>query len=177
MANPAQARRQLASDVAAGLAGWYQLQVTQKLTSLFGEDSARLVVAQVVNAQGNYRPETSQLPPNWGNSQRRVDIALKTRSTRGTTWYGALEVKWPGESMDVEGRRLALIQDAYRLAFIETGWLNAHYLVLGASSDALKALFDAPHPRAADKEARRKTFASVFSRDLKKPEGKLSTSR
>ncbi len=86
-------RGDLAFDVAAGLSGWLQLQIVQRLGGLSGEDSARLVVAQIVNAQGRYEPATSQLPPNWGSTKKRVDIALKGRSAGAETWYGAVEIK------------------------------------------------------------------------------------
>jgi hypothetical protein len=167
-------RVDLAQDIAAGLAGWLQLQVVQKLGDLSGEDSARLVAAQIVNAQGRYEPATSQLPPNWGATKKRVDIALRARSAGAETWYGAIEIKWPGSAFDVSQTRLQVVQDAMRLTFITTNSLNAHFLVLGGSSQSIKRLFDDPHPQAKEQEDRRLAFRDLFSQDLDSPSGEAT---
>lgn len=167
-------RLDLASDLAAGLSGWFQLQVVQKLGDLSGEDSARLVAAQIVNAQGRYEPATSQLPKNWGATKKRVDVALKARSAGAETWYGAIEIKWPGAAFDPDQVRLHAVQDAMRVAFIETNVLNAHFLLLGGSSDSLTLLFDTAHPQAANRESRRQAFATLFSRDPNQPNGEAT---
>lgn len=162
-------RANLAHDLAAGLAGWLQLQAAQRLAGLSGEDSARLIAAQIVNAQGKYAPATSQLPSNWGSTKKRVDIALKGRSAGAQVWYGAIEIKWPGIAFDVGKTREQIVQDAMRLTFISTSLLNAHFLVLGGSLASMKRLFDEPHPNASKQEKRRKFFKRLFSRNLKKP--------
>jgi len=164
-------RANLAEDLAAGLAGWLQLQAVQNLGDLSGEDSARLVAAQIVNAQGKYAPATSQLPPNWGSTKKRVDVALKGRTVGAEVWYGAIEIKWPGNAFDVSKTRELVIQDAMRLTFIRTSMLNAHFLVLGGSSEAMRRVFDAPHPNAPKQEGRRKFFKKLFSRSLRNPLG------
>jgi len=167
-------RLDLASDLAAGLSGWFQLQVVQKLGNLSGEDAARLVAAQIVNAQGCYEPATSQLPKNWGATKKRIDIALKARSKGAQTWYGAVEIKWPGAAFDPHQVRLQAVQDAVRLAFIRTSLLNAHFLLLGGTSESLTLLFDTQHPQANDRESRRQAFAALFSRDLGQPKGEAT---
>lgn len=167
-------RKALASDIASGLAGWLQLQIVQRLGELSGEDAARLVVAQVVNAQGRYKPATSQLPRNWGSTKKRIDIALKGRSDSAALWYGAIEIKWAGLSSDLDAVRLALVQDVMRLAFIKTANLNAHFLVLGGSTAGLLRLFDDRHRQAAARESRRIAFRRLLSRRMKYPSGSLT---
>lgn len=164
-------RQTLGQDIAAGLAGWFQLQVSQNLGELSGEDSARFIVSQIVNAQGRYAPATSQLPKNWGATKKRVDVALKARSKGATTWYGAVEIKWPGSAFDPDQVRLQAVQDAMRVTFITTNYLKASFVVLGGSKDSLDTLFDKKHPNAQDREQRRQAFHALFSRDLKRPSG------
>lgn len=157
-------RSHFANDLASGLSGWLQLQIAQKLGDLSGEDSARLIAAQIVNAQGHCRPEISQAPANWGNdNKRRIDIALKARSTKASTWYGAIEIKWPGRAFDVTQTRTQIIQDAMRVAFVPTNGMNAHFLVLGGSSEALGLLFDKKHTKP-DLETRRSEFSKLLQR-------------
>lgn len=163
-------RTRLASHVAAGLGGWFQLHVTQNLHGSSGEDAARFVVAQIVNAQGRYAPVISQLPPNWGNSKKRIDVALRTRSSGANSWYGAIEIKWPGASFDPHQIRLSAVQDAMRLAFICTTNLNALFLVIGGTHASLDTLFDKPHT-APERESRRMAFIDLFHRDPANPEG------
>lgn len=167
-------RKDLASDLAAGLAGWFQLQVTQNLGEFSGEDSARFIVSQIVNAQGRYAPATSQLPQNWGPTKKRVDVALKARAQNAQTWYGAVEIKWPGGAIDPHQVRLTAVQDAMRLTFIQTNSLNANFLIIGGSQATLDTLFDKSHPNALDREARRQTFVSLFHRDPQNPKGEAN---
>lgn len=158
-------RTALATRIAAGLAGWHQLQFVQNLGELSGEDSARSLVAQIINAQGRFAPATSQLPPNWGSTKKRVDVALLGRSAGAVVWYGAIEMKWPGSAFDPHQVRLQIVQDAMRLAFINTNQPNAKFLVIGGATDAITSLFDTTHPNAVDREDRRVGFGSLFSRD------------
>jgi hypothetical protein len=167
-------RQDLASDIAAGLAGWYQLQCVQGLGGLSGEDSARLITAQVVNAQGRYAPTKSQLPRYWGAVKYRVDLAIKGRAANSSDWYGAIEIKWPGESIDRNQTRGQLVQDVVRVTFVPTNNLNAKFLVLGGTADALARLFDTPHPQAAAPEARRVALNTLLSRNLAQPSGELT---
>lgn len=163
-------RQTLAAQIAYGLAGWHQLQRVQNLGDLSGEDTARSLVAQIINAQGRFAPATSQLPLNWGSTKRRIDVALLGRSAGATVWYGAIEIKWPGTAFDVHQVREQIVQDAMRLAFINTVSLNAKFLVLGGGSDTITTLFDTAHPNAEEREARRVGFGELFSRDLANPE-------
>lgn len=167
-------RSVIASNVVAGLSGWLQLQIVQNLGDMSGEDSARLVTAQIINAQGQYRPAKSQLPRNWGSSNKyRIDIALKTRSSRAKSWYGAIEIKWPGTRFAPDQMRGQAIEDAMRLTFIRTTYLNARFLLIGGSSKSLGQLFDKPHPRAKKPENRRLAFSKLFKRELRNPKGRL----
>jgi hypothetical protein len=166
-------RPELATHLASGLAGWHQLQVVQNLGDLSGEDTARSLIAQIINAQGHFAPATSQLPQNWGATKKRIDVALLGRSEEAVVWYGAIEIKWPGAAFDVHQVRQQIVQDAMRLAFVETNRLNAKFLAVGGNSAALTTLFDTAHPNAADRELRRVAFNELLSRDLAAPNGRL----
>jgi len=142
--------------------------------NLSGEDSARFIVSQIVNAQGRYAPATSQLPKNWGATKKRVDVALKARAQGAQTWYGAVEIKWPGGAFDPHQVRLQAVQDAMRLTFIQTNSLNANFLIIGGSETAIHELFDKQHPNAAERESRRQAFTALFSRDSQNPKGEAN---
>jgi hypothetical protein len=159
----------LAAHIASGLGGWHQLQHVQNLGDLSGEDSARLVLSQIINAQGRFKPAKSQLPPNWGNIKKRVDIALLGRSAGSTTWYGAIEVKWPGTEVAVHAVRQAIAQDVMRLALVKTNVLNAKFLVLGGSTESLTKLFDKAHYSSLGSEFRRYAFTQLLSRQMAAP--------
>lgn len=169
-------RSTFAIHLASGLAGWHQLQVVQNLGDLSGEDTARSLVAQIINAQGQFAPATSQLPPNWGPTKKRIDVALLGRTTGAAVWYGAIEIKWPGTAVDPHQVRQHIVQDAMRLAFVNTNGVNAKFLVVGGNSTAISKLFDNPHPNAADRESRRVAFNELLSRDLENPDGHLTHS-
>ncbi|MBP5151262.1 hypothetical protein, partial [Pseudomonas protegens] len=132
----------LATKIASGLSGWHQLQTAQNLNKLSGEDSARSVTAQIINAQGQFLPATSQLPPDWGNTKKRVDLALLGRSLNTVIWYGAIELKWPSSAVDMHQVRQNIFQDAMRLAFISTNGLRARFLIVGGESSTISTLFD-----------------------------------
>ncbi|MCQ4167400.1 hypothetical protein [Tahibacter harae] len=170
-------RIKLAEHLCSGLAGWHQLQVAQNLGTLSGEDSARNIIAQIVNSQGRFAPATSQLPKNWGATKRRIDIALLGRTQNATTWYGSVEVKWPGTAFDPHLVREQIVQDALRVTFVETSVLNANFVLLGGAVESIRILFDDAHPNAADRESRRLAFGSLFSRNLTTPDGFLNNSR
>lgn len=167
-------RTSLAAKITSGLAGWHQLQTAQNLNDLSGEDTARSVVAQIINAQGQFLPATSQLPANWGTTKKRVDIALLGRSSGAVVWYGAIEVKWPRSTTDTHQIRQNIVQDAMRLAFITTQGIGAKFLVLGGGTGDITKLFDTPHPNASNRETRRQAFTDLFSRDLSQPDGHLT---
>lgn len=75
-------RRDLAEQMCAGLGGWLQLQAAQGLEELSGEDSARALLAPLVAVRGNFVPQTSQLPLNWGDTKKRVDLVLRAEQDR-----------------------------------------------------------------------------------------------
>lgn len=170
-------RSAFAVHLASGLAGWHQLQVVQNLGDLSGEDTARSLVAQIINAQGQFAPATSQLPLNWGSTKKRVDVALLWRSTGAVVWYGAIEIKWPGAAFDPHQVRENIVQDAMRLAFVKANGVNAKFLVVGGNSSSIATLFDNQHPNAPDRENRRVAFGDLLSRDLANPEGHLTHGR
>ena len=123
--------------------------VCQNLHAMTGEDSARVVTLQVLNAQNRYSPLTSQLPNNWAgtSTKKRIDIALKGVSSSAEGWYGAVEVKWPGRSFAVKTTREEIVEDVVRLAFVETSNLRANLLVVGGTADAIEKLFDKAHKK------------------------------
>lgn len=158
-------RKDVASRIAAGLAGWYQLQGAQRLSGLEGEDTARTVISQIVNAQGRFLVRVSQRPNNWpDNNPSRMDLSLIGTSANATGWYGAIEVKWPGASFAADNVRDAIIEDVCRLASAETQALNARFMILGGARSSLNKLFDDPHPRAERSEAKRRTLDNFLAR-------------
>jgi hypothetical protein len=167
-------RQELARKISGGLAGWLQLQAAQDLHLLPGEDSARFVLAQIVNAQGRYHVATSQRPRNWPeNTRKRVDLALLGRSEGAEGWYGVIEAKWPGRSIDVAKTRRQMVQDIARLTTVDTQNLNARFFVLGGSAAVLTSLFDDEH-RSAEKEEQRGIFCELLHRDPNDPEGEAA---
>jgi len=168
-------RKRLAEIFADGLGGWFQLQASQELHRSSGEDSARTIVAQIANARPDFIPRTSQLPNNWGTTKKRIDVALCARSELTKTWYGAIELKWPGDAFVADDIRLNSVQDVLRLCFVETTNLNARFFIMGGTTKAIDILFDKEHPRAVDSENRRLAFNQLLSRDLETPKGNLTT--
>lgn len=159
-------RKELAQHIAEGLAGWLQLQGSQQLDELPGEDSARFVLCQIVRAAHGFRVKTSQRPKPWPKTTKeRIDIAIMGTTARAKGWNGAIEAKWPGKNFDRDKTRLAIIQDCARLASVEGANLNAYFLVLGGSQASLYKLFDEPHTRKPKPEDRRKTFSEFLSRE------------
>jgi hypothetical protein len=161
-------RPTLARKLASGLAGWLQLQASQGLEALSGEDSARFVVAQIMHASRKCLPVVGMKPKNWNVTKKRIDVALTAPNAPEGDWIGVIEVKWPGDSIDVNQVREDIIQDAMRLTFVDTNQLNAHFLVLGGSSGSLTALFDKKHKKSKSSEARRRVFADLLPRTVEK---------
>jgi hypothetical protein len=64
-----------------------------------------------------------------------------------------------------------------RLAFISTGNLNAHLLVVGGSTSAIQKLFDTTHPDAPDRESRRIAFNQLLQRQPPNVKGRLTAAR
>ena len=142
-------RQQLAARISAGLAGWFQQLAAQDLETEVGEDAAKLELVRMIGAQRSFVPVTSKRPRNWPDTtKKRIDIAILGRRDGAEGWYGAIEVKWPAGQYDVGACRKAIVQDCIRMAFTETANMNAKFVVLGGTTDALEALFDTEHPRA-----------------------------
>lgn len=141
----------------------------QNLHSQAGEDAARVVALQILNAQNAYRPTVSAKPTNWGNTKKRIDIALMGTSQQAAGWYGAFELKWAAESSDPHQIRQTIVQDATRLAFVHTANMCARILIIGGTADALTSLFDTPHPNAQDREDRRISFGNLLRRQGQQP--------
>ena len=131
----------LAQEIAGGLSGWYQMQISQRLEDLSGEDSAQLVIAQIINAQQDFRPKASQPFKGHEESQKRMDIALVGRS-KDTSLYGAIEVKWANQSSNAANLRLSLIQDILRLSVVPTHSLGANFLVFGGKKEKIESMFN-----------------------------------
>lgn len=174
MASWGEQRKDLAERIAAGLAGWFQLQGAQRLAKLSAEDTARLLVAQVVQAQGRYRVDVSKPATNWPTKcGKRIDIAILGSSEHAVGWYGAIEVKWVPEARSVDQVRNQIVEDAVRLASAETGNLNAKFLVVGGTKQGLDALFDKEHTQSVAAENQRVAFCRLLPRS----KGKSETTR
>lgn len=167
-------RTEFAERIAAGLGGWFQQLAAQNLEHQVGEDAARVELVRMISAQRSYVPETGVRPPNWPtNTKKRIDVAVLGKKAGAKGWYGAIELKWPGESIDVSSTRQAIVEDAVRVAFSATGNLCANFVVLGGTTAALSSLFDTPHPQAPPKEQQRTAFGNLFGRDIANPNGTL----
>ncbi|MEZ4226803.1 MAG: hypothetical protein R3B13_38025 [Polyangiaceae bacterium] len=170
-------RVEFAERISAGLAGWFQQLAAQGLEQQVGEDAARVELVRMISALRAFVPETSVRPTNWPvHTKKRIDIGVLGRREGAAGWYGAIELKWPRDSVDLAATRQRLVEDAVRVAFSDTANLCANFVVLGGTSSALASLFDAPHPQAKDKEAQRKAFAKLFRRNPKDSVGKLENS-
>ena len=134
----------------------------QNLESQAGEDAARVIALQILNAQNAYRPLKSQKPTNWGNTRYRIDIALKGTSTTTTGWYGAFELKWVVTNSDINDVRSKIVQDVTRLSFVTTTNMCARVLVLGGTAEAFIKLFETTHPESPGREQRRQAFARLL---------------
>ena len=162
-------RTEIAERVTCGLGGWLQMLAAQNLHPQAGEDSARVVALQILNAQNAYSPNASAKPPNWGHTKKRIDIALKGTSKKAAGWYGAFELKWAAESSDPHQIRQTIVQDVVRLSFVETTNMCARILIVGGTAIALNALFDTKHDKAKDRESRRAAFVKLLRRQGQQP--------
>jgi hypothetical protein len=170
-------REELAQRVASGLAGWFQLRDAEGVGSLHGEEAARLALVQLLRAQAAWRVGVSEQPDGWKRTGLHLDLALLPWGQDATSTYGTLELKWPG-NVDIGQTRLALVQDAVRVASVKSaGKLRAAFVVMGCRGDAETEIFDTVHPKAAAKEKARKAFGALFSRDLAHPEGIIERDR
>ena len=168
-------RKPFAERLAAGLAGWFQQLAAQDLHLEVGEEAARVELVRMISAQRAFVPETSKRPLNWpAHDKRRIDVAVLGRRDGALGWYGAIELKWPGTKNDVAALRQDMVQDAIRVAFSQTGNMNARFFILGGSETAIHRVFDTPHPTAGAKEFQRGAFNALFSRDLAAPDGRLT---
>ena len=168
-------RTEFAERIAAGLSGWFQQLAAQNLEHQVGEDAARVELVRMISAQRAFVPDTAARPTNWPtNTKKRLDIAVLGRRAGVQGWYGAIELKWPGESMAVAATRQAIVEDAVRVAFSATNNLCANFVVLGGTTAALTAIFDTPHPQAPQQEQQRLAFSNLFSRVLANHEGTLT---
>lgn len=168
-------RTEFAERITAGLGGWFQQLAAQNLEQQIGEDAARVELVRMISALRAFVPETAVRPTNWPtHTKKRIDIAVLGRRTNAAGWYGAIELKWPGESIAVAATRQAIVEDAVRVAFSRTSNLCANFVVLGGTSAALASLFDTPHPHSSQQEQQRLAFSSLFERTTLKAAGTLS---
>jgi hypothetical protein len=169
-------RDELAQRIAGGLAGWLQQIAAQNYQDMHGEDTAQFVAAQIISAQHRWEVRLSEKVPGWGSSAKaRIDVGLLPWKDEAKTWYGAIEIKWPGSAMDVDATRESIVQDIARVISVKTANLKAAFLVLGGSAEALSLLFDKPHPQAAASEAHRMALGRLLSREPTAPKGTLSS--
>lgn len=170
-------RTEFAERIAAGLGGWFQQLAAQNLEHQVGEDAARVELVRMISAQRAFVPETAARPTNWPmNTKKRIDIGVLGKKANAKGWYGAIELKWPKESVAVVDIRKTIVEDAVRVAFSATANLCANFVILGGTTDALTAIFDTNHPHAQQKEQQRAAFCGLFSREIAKREGSLSNS-
>jgi hypothetical protein len=168
-------RQDFAERLSAGLAGWFQQLAAQNLEMQVGEDAARVELVRLISAQQAYTPETSLRPTNWPQStKKRIDVAVLGRNKgQSGGWYGAIELKWPKESIDVKAVRHAIVSDAVRVAFASTSNLNASFLIVGGAAKAIENIFEKRHSNA-DVENQRTQFNALLSTDMSSPAGKIS---
>jgi hypothetical protein len=166
-------RTEFAERISSGLAGWLQQLAAQNLESQVGEDAARVEVVRMISAQRAFVPDTSIRPPNWpAETKKRLDIAVLGRREGAEGWYGAIELKWPGQEFDVAATRQRIVEDVARVAFAQTANLCANFLILGGTTQALGKLFDKQHT-LTKREVQRTNFIALLSRNLSSPSGKL----
>jgi hypothetical protein len=168
-------RVEFAERVSAGLAGWLQQLAAQNLEHQVGEDAARVELVRMISAQRAYVPETSLRPTNWPETtKKRIDVAVLGRQKlEAGGWYGAIELKWPNESVDLKAARQAIVEDAVRVAFSTTANLYANFLIVGGTAASLTKLFDTAHTNRT-RERQRVRFSELFSRDQENPKGSLT---
>ena len=167
-------RTDFAERISSGLAGWLQQLAAQNLENQVGEDAARVELVRMISAQRSFVPDTSLRPTNWPlETKKRLDIAVLGRRLGAQGWYGAIELKWPGQEFDVAATRQKIVEDIVRVAFARTANLRANFLILGGTSNALEKLFDRSHT-AVVKETQRNRFVNFLSRDLADPVGSLT---
>lgn len=168
-------RTEFAERIASGLGGWFQQLAAQNLEHQVGEDAARVELVRMISAQRAFVPDTAARPTNWPtNTKKRIDIAVLGKKANAKGWYGAIELKWPGENIAVASTRQAIVEDAVRVAFSATANLCANFVILGGTAAALDTLFDVVHPQAPQQEQQRVAFCSLFSRDIANTGGNLS---
>jgi hypothetical protein len=168
-------RTDFAERIASGLAGWFQEIAAQNLASQVSEDAARMELVRMISALRSFVPDTSQRPTNWPtNTKKRLDIGVLGRKATATGWYGAIELKWPGLSIDVSDTRQRIVEDAVRVAFAKTSNLCANFVVLGGTTEAITAIFDTSHTQGTPTEQQRLAFKGLFSRNPASPAGFLT---
>lgn len=156
-------RKELATRIVDGLAGYFQFVHASRLLDMPGEDTAQFLMCQVLQAQQDYRVTVSDSPPNWTGGQR-VDAGLLGRSSAAQGWYGVVEVKWITSSVQRETARCSILEDCARVASVVTGNLNAKLVVVGFTDDMVGEVFDTPHPKSNSTEAQRILFADLLKR-------------
>ncbi|MBS0573405.1 MAG: hypothetical protein JSS08_09175 [Proteobacteria bacterium] len=165
-------RAKLASIVCQGLSAWFKYQICTGAHELSGEDSAQLVVADLIRSTSEIIPLASSMPPNWEESQKRVDLGLIGRYTRPNdagkfkSWIGAVEVKWLGSSANTVISRASLLADVVRLSSIVTQNINAKFLVVGGFKTKFDAVFDHSGQGRTKTESQRKVFQSILKHNL-----------
>lgn len=167
-------RTEFAERISSGLAGWLQQLAAQNLEDQVGEDAARVELVRMISAQRAFVPDTSLRPTNWPvETRKRLDIAVLGRRLGAEGWYGAIELKWPGQEFDVAATRQKIVEDIVRVAFARTANLGANFLILGGTTNAIEKLFDRPHT-AVVRESQRNRFNELLHRDLAHAVGSLT---
>ena len=159
-------RRKLAQDIANGVAGWYQLQLSQGFGDFFGEDSAQLTILQILSAQTNFEVKPSQALAGHEDDQLRLDIALGAWGEKRTS-YGAVEIKWLGSSNKAStAARGSILADALRLSVVESTNIKANFLVVGGLEEKFSGIFGDNTREIAKTEGSRALFVKLFTRTV-----------
>ena len=167
-------RTDFAERISSGLAGWLQQLAAQNLEDQVGEDAARVELVRMISAQRAFVPDTSLRPNNWpATTRKRIDIAVLGRRAAATGWYGAIELKWPGQAFAVADVRHKIVEDIVRVAFAQTANMGANFLILGGTAASLTKLFDTVHTQSQSRERQRLSFNELLKRTLPDPIGTL----
>lgn len=151
-------RENLAARLAAAVGGWLSELAARDLDRLPKEDSLRLKVSELISSRGLIVHQ-EQRAPNWPpESREQFDVGMRAGGASSVTWYGFAELKWP--QSNPAQYRLPIVQDAVRLAGIQTPNLRYRFLVLAGPWTAIDALFTGSVGRR---------LTRFFSRDWRNP--------
>ncbi len=162
--------------VASGLAGWMQLCCGKLVGGHIREDSARMILCEILQAQPlSFWVRINKVPDGWNDRTQHVDVCLGEPSGGNVSSYGVIELKWPW-TVPAKKRatvRRQIAEDVARLVAVETrNAPHIRYLVFGCMRQAYGPLFSKKHPEATP-ENQRQVFRRLLSMDLQQPTCKV----